>query len=390
MRIARVLTRLNLGGPARQVLASDPVLRDRGHEVCVFTGSSEVGEGSLEDELRAASIEVVAVPGLSRSWRGALTGGDRRARAFLEEQLRSFDPDIVHTHASKAGAIGRPAARRACPRAKTVHTFHGHVLEGYFPAPVSWALQRVEGRLARQTDRIVAVSEATRDDLVRFGIGRSDEIAVSPPGAVLEPFLSLPRDRSRTPLRLAESIPAEAMVIGVIGRLAPVKRPTMALEVFAALAREFPDAHLVFAGDGEERSELERDLGGLEPSIRDRVHLLGAVRDIVPVHEALDVLLSTSFSEGMPVAMIEAAASARPVVTTAVGGIPELVISGVTGLFGIDVAGLAAAVGGLLSRPEERIRLGDNARKRANLTYGRDALANRLEGIYATLLASPA
>ncbi|MEM8710585.1 MAG: glycosyltransferase, partial [Planctomycetota bacterium] len=150
MRIARVLTRLNFGGPARQVMASDPVLTSRGHSVTVFAGEPEDGEGDLSDALRDAGIDVRHVPGLRRGLTGALRD-DRRARRYLAEALRALRPEIVHTHASKAGALGRQAARRALPEVPRVHTFHGHVLEGYFPGPISRLLQRVEAREARQT-----------------------------------------------------------------------------------------------------------------------------------------------------------------------------------------------------------------------------------------------
>ena len=177
--------------------------------------------------------------------------------------------------------------------------------------------------------------------------------------------------------------------MAVIGRLAPVKRPALAVEVFARAEQiERSGAHLLFAGDGGERRTVERALADLPAGLAARVHLLGAVAGIERVHEAADVLLSTSRSEGMPVAMIEAAAAARPVVTTAVGGVPELVTSGLTGLFGTDRDALAVALAGLLADPEERMRLGRAARTRAAERHGAEALADGLEGVYRRLLAS--
>ncbi len=391
MRIARVLTRLNLGGPARQVLASDPILTARGHSVRVFTGAPEPGEGTLEEELRAAGVDVRSVPGLRRGVLAAVDGGDARARAFLRKELREFQPDIVHTHASKAGALGRSAARTAVPDAKRVHTFHGHVLEGYFPAPVNRLLVRVERRLAAHTDQVLAVSETTKADLIRLGVvPSSDRVQVVHPGTRLEGLLSMPMERPTCPLRRELSVPPEAPVIGLIGRLAEVKRPLMALEVFRAVAAEFPGAHLLVAGDGGLRKRFVGDLARLGPSIASRVHLLGAVARIERVHEALDVLLGTSTSEGMPVAMIEAAAAGRPVVSTAVGGVPELVTAGVTGLFGTDRDALVAALSGLLGDPAERLRLGVAARERARREFTAEALANKLEAVYRSLLASGA
>lgn len=397
MRIARVLTRLNLGGPARQVLASDPVLQARGHEVVVFVGTPEAGEGDLAERLISDGVEVRRVPGLRRGL-SAVLRDDRRARRFLERALSELAPDIVHTHASKAGAIGRRAAMRGAPGAGRVHTFHGHVLEGYFPGPISAALRRVETQLARSTHRILAVSEATRSDLVRLGVAPEDDIEVCPPGIRLDPFLALgpyrgasQRSQPGAPsapssLRQAHSIPPSAPVIGVIGRLAPVKRTVLALDVFLSMASEFPEARLVIAGDGPERRRLERRLAELPDGVSRRVILLGAVENITPVHEALDVLLSTSSAEGMPVAMIEAAAAARPVVSTAVGGVPELIQNGITGLLAVDRDGLAAAIAGLLADPEDRMAMGRRARERVLVRHSAEALATRLESAYGRVL----
>ncbi|MGK0482548.1 MAG: glycosyltransferase involved in cell wall biosynthesis, partial [Planctomycetota bacterium] len=187
-------------------------------------------------------------------------------------------------------------------------------------------------------------------------------------------------------LRQAHSIPPSAPVIGVIGRLAPVKRTVLALDVFLSMASEFPEARLVIAGDGPERRRLERRLAELPDGVSRRVILLGAVENITPVHEALDVLLSTSSAEGMPVAMIEAAAAARPVVSTAVGGVPELIQNGITGLLAVDRDGLAAAIAGLLEDPEDRMAMGRRARERVLVRHSAEALATRLESAYGRVL----
>ncbi|MEO1699216.1 MAG: glycosyltransferase family 4 protein [Planctomycetota bacterium] len=392
MRVARVLTRLNLGGPARQVLASDPELLARGHDVRVLCGTPEPGEGDLADALAHAGVEVRRIPGLVRGIgpRALLAG--RGARRALEAELRDFAPDIVHTHASKAGALGRAAARPAVPGAARVHTFHGHVLEGYFAAPLSLALQELERRAARRTDRVVAVSEATRADLARLGVAPRDAIEVSPPGLDLGALLALDADRrGGCPFRRAHAIPPDEPLVGVLGRLAPVKRPRLALRIFARVAAsEFPRAHVVFAGDGAERGGLEADVAALPPSLAGRVHLVGALSDVVPFHRAIDVLLGTSSSEGMPVAMIEAAAAARPVVSTAVGGVPELVRPGVTGLLAAEEEGLVAALAALLGDPDQRASLGARARRIARERHSAAALCDRLLGIYERALASRA
>jgi glycosyltransferase involved in cell wall biosynthesis len=372
VRIARVLTRLNLGGPARQALASDPLLAARGHEVKVFAGRPEPGEGDLSPALAARGIEVVPVPGLAR---GISPAADLRALAALRRELAAFRPDVVHTHASKAGVIGRRAARKA-PRAAVVHTFHGHVLEGYFPKALSKGLVAFERRLASSTDRIVAVSHATADDLVRLGIVEDERrLVVVPPGIDLEPLLAIP-ERSRVGAGPAE------FHVGVVGRLAEVKRPETALQVFEMLATRYERLHLSFVGDGDLRSQLERRIRALPPELARRAHLLGAREDMVEVLAGLDAVLLTSRSEGLPVALIEAAAAGRPAVASDVGGVGEVVAHERTGFLGQSVDELAFGLARLLDEPTLGPAMGRRARMRVAARHSAAALAGRLEDLY--------
>ena len=301
MRLARVLTRLNLGGPARQVLASDPLLMERGFELRVFTGESGPGEGDLTDELRAAGVDVRRVPGLGRT---PAPLADLRALLHLRRELRAFAPHVVHTHASKAGLLGRLAAR-AVPGVRRVHTFHGHVLEGYFSPGRSRLVTRLEACLARGTDRVLAVSHATADDLLRLGVVAEERLTVAPPGVNLEELLALPRPRSvpgpgqAGGLRAELGLPEEAVLAGLVGRLAPVKQPLLALEAFLRAAKQAPDLHLVFVGDGPERSSLLAAQTALADSLRARVHLIGAITDRESVFSALDLVVLSSRSEGL-------------------------------------------------------------------------------------------
>lgn len=375
MRIARVLTRMNLGGPARQVLASDPLLARRGYEVRVFAGSPEPGEGDLFDEARRRGIDVVRVPGLGRGW--SLTG-DLRARAFLKQQFQEFRPALVHSHASKAGALARSAARGL--DAGRVHTFHGHVLEGYFPAPLSRGLIAIERKLARETDRIVAVSHATADDLIRLEIALPERIVVIPPGVDLTRLLDLERGRGELHRRL--EAPADAQLVGVIGRLAPVKAPERALEVLELLAERYPRLQIVFIGDGELRSALERRIRALPAALQSRAHMLGAVEDVQPLFADLYAVLLTSRSEGMPVALIEAAAAALPVVSTRVGGCEEIVAEERTGYLGANVDELAYGLARLLDDPAAASAMGQRARLRVASRHSGESLASRLDQLY--------
>lgn len=379
MRIARILTRLNLGGPARQALASDPWLQARGHVLRVFVGSPEEGEGDLAQELAEQGIEVVRVPGMGRRVR---PWADARARRFLVGALREFKPDLVHTHASKAGALGRRAAwRLGLP---TVHTFHGHVLAGYFPAPVSWILRRVEQRLARGTTRVLAVSEATGRDLVSFGVLSAGRVHLQRPGVVLDSMLELGSGAGS--LRGALDIPAQAVLVGVIGRLAQVKRPCLALESFALAAEQHEDLHLVFVGDGDQRGKLEAARASLTEAVARRVHLAGPRARMGAVYQDLDLVLGASRSEGMPVAFIEAGAAGLPVVSTPVGGVPELVEHGRSGLLMDGAKGLAAGLLELAQDPAKRQRMGAWARERAQQRHSAAALGAGLEAHYCAVL----
>lgn len=366
---------MNLGGPARQVLASDPLLMRRGYEIRVFAGSPEAGEGDLFDEAQRRGIDIVRVPGLARGWSLA---GDLRARAFLKQQFRAFAPQLVHSHASKAGALARSAARGL--DAARVHTFHGHVLEGYFPAPLSRGLIAIERKLARETDRIVAVSHATADDLVRLGIAPEERIVVVPPGVDLARLLDLERGQGELQRRLGA--PREALLVGVVGRLAPVKAPERAVEVLELLGERYPLLQLVFIGDGELRGALERRIRALPAALRERAHMLGAVEDITPLYADLFAVLLTSLSEGLPVALIEAAAAALPVVTTRVGGCEEIVAEERTGYLGTTVDELGYGLARLLDDPAAASAMGQRARLRVAARHSAESLATRLDQLY--------
>lgn len=377
MRIARILTRVNLGGPARQALASDPRLLARGHVVRVFAGDPEPGEGDLAPEFTRAGIDFVRIGGLGR---GLALAGDVRALLALKRELRAFAPDVVHTHASKAGALGRRAARSVAPDAATVHTFHGHVLEGYFPEPLSNALVALERQLARRTDRIVAVSHATADDLVRLAVVDEARLVVVPPGIELAPFLAIDRRDGR--LRELIGASPSDVVVGVIGRLAEVKRPEWALDVFELLATRHAGLHLVFVGDGKLRGMLERRILALPEPLRARAHLVGAREDMPAVLADLDVVLATSRSEGLPVALIEAAAAGRPAVATNVGGVSEIVAHERTGWLGTTVDELAYGLDQTIEQREQWPALAVRARLRVEKRHGADELATRLERLY--------
>lgn len=385
LRIARIIARMNYGGPARQILASDPWLAAQGHVVRVFSGTPQAGEGDLFEAARERRIDIVRVPGLAR---GVSLSMDFRARAFLRDALREFDPQVVHTHASKAGALGRRAAG-VVPNAARVHTFHGHVLEGYFGATVSRGLVAIERRLAAKTDRLVAVSHSTAEDLLRLGVTQEEKLVVVPPGLELEEFLKIPLSGSARrdgALRRLVGAREDDVLVGVVGRLADVKRPEWALDVFDLLRARYPRLMLLFIGDGELRGMLERRIAALDADGGRRVHMLGARSDMAAVLRDLDVVLAASRSEGMPVALIEAGAAGLPVVATRVGGVPELVAEERTGFLGESADELAFGLAKLLDTPALRPQFGQRARLRVEKRHSAPALGTQLERLYQAVV----
>jgi len=200
------------------------------------------------------------------------------------------------------------------------HTFHGHVFKGYFPNPISLIFIYIERLLARLSDCIVAISPSQRHDLVEvYRIAGADKIRMIPLGFHLDRFLALEHDRK---LQTEFGIPEDMKLIGIVGRLAPIKNVAMALSVLKGLHEKNVKAHLCVVGDGEEKEALQKfahDLG-----IENSVHWLGWVQDIERIYSSLDVLILTSKNEGTPVTIIEAFASRVPVVSTLVGGVPDL------------------------------------------------------------------
>ena len=382
MRIARIMTRLNLGGPARQALASDPELSRRGHELRLFTGAPQEGEGDLFEEARRSGIDVVRVPGLGRNPK---PGADLSALRSLRASLSSYSPDVLHTHATKAGLLGRLASRgRPWP---LVHTFHGHVLEGYFSKPVSSALTWSERMLAASTSKILAVSERTREDLLRLKVAPAHKLAVVTPGVALDELLGLDLVEASAGAAFRERcgcVEGEVLVV-VVGRLASVKRPLVALEAFCRAASREPRLRLAFVGDGAERTALEASLAELPSALRERVTLQGAMASMLPVLAGADLVLLSSRSEGMPVALIEAAAAAVPVVATPVGGVPELVVHGETGRLAEDAVGLGLSLVELARHEHLRRSMGLAARGRVRVRHSGAALADRLESVYSSV-----
>lgn len=337
----------------------------------LLVGAVEAGEADYL-ALRAPDVEPVRVPGLGRSIR---TGGDARAVAAIMREMRAFRPDIVHTHTAKAGVLGRTAARAlAVPH--VVHTFHGHLLHGYFPPMATALVRSVERRLARHTDVLVAVGAQVRDDLLAAGIGRASQYRVVPPGVVL-PEAPDP-DVARAELGLETG----DRVVTFIGRLTDIKRPDRLLAVARQVLRSRPDTRFLVVGEGplmEGLRESAADLGGC-------VRFLGWRADVERIYAASDLALLTSDNEGMPVSLIEAGLCGVPAVTTAVGSAGEVVLHERSGLVvESTVEGLADAVTRLLDDEPLRKAMAARAAEHTHAAFGAERLVADMAQIYEAL-----
>ncbi|HVU79692.1 MAG TPA: glycosyltransferase [Gaiellaceae bacterium] len=377
MRIVHAIARLNVGGAALSVLELAAGQRARGHDVLVVAGQIPPGEASMEH----LAVEL-GVPHLHLSTlqREVSATADLTTAAALRRLLRDRRPDVLHTHTAKAGTTGRLAALAAGrARPKTVvHTFHGHVLSGYFNPTKERAFRLVERALAHATDRLIAVSDEVRDDLVRFHVAPPAKIAVVPYGFDLDNRVRADpetRARKRGELGLAD----DSFVIGWAGRLTAVKQP---LDLVRTAAK-MPGATLVLAGDGELRDETEAAAADL--GVADRVRFLGYVDDIGDWYAAFDAFLLTSLNEGAPVVAIEAQAAGVPVVATDAGGTRTVVDDAETG-FVVPIGAvdeLADRLARLCAEPSLRRSLGATGAARMRERFSVERMVDDVERLYA-------
>jgi len=390
VRVLRLITRLNIGGPSIQAITLSDRLSARGFTTRLIHGSLGEGEGDMAYLLTSSPGATAAehLPSLRRELSPA---DDYAAFTRVSAILREFRPQIVHTHMAKAGAIGRAAAalynRSAAPadRARVVHTYHGHVLEGYFSAAKTALFVGIERLLARSTDRIVAISPAIRDELLlEHRIGRPEQYRIVPLGFDLS-ALSAIDERVRAAARASLGIDASAHVVTTVGRLTAIKQHHLFLETARLVTSQDPAALFLIAGDGELRAELEqtaRDFG-----LADRVRFLGWRRDLDVIYGASDVFLLTSRNEGTPVALIESLAAGVPGVSTDVGGVRDVITNDVGALapYG-DAAELANAVTALVGDPVRRRTMGDRGRAYVVAKYGVNRLVDDIDALYRELL----
>lgn len=398
-KVVRVIARLNVGGPAVHTLLLTEGLSAPGFQSLLITGVVSPGEGDMMPFAEERGIRPIVIPELQRNLRPL-----RDLQAFLKicRVVFAERPDIIHTHTTKAGVLGRLAglAYNACARlagrrrAVICHTFHGHLFHGYFPRWVSALLVAGERLLARVTDQIITVSEQMEQELTRvYRICPVGKCAVVPLGLDLSWTRDVPVARGA--FKGEVGVGADCLAVGIVGRLTAIKNH----ELFLRAASGCRVSHLRFLviGDGERRPMLKQFSDAL--GLNGRVVFTGWQHDLAKVYGDLDIASLTSLNEGTPVALIEAMAAGVPVVATKVGGVSDLMVGkGTLTADGLEVFAngilvpperpdlLTAAWEFLAARPELRTAMGLSGKAFVLGTFSVERLIAQMEQMYLDLL----
>ena len=381
MNIVHVITRLIVGGAQENTILTCEGLRARGHDVTLITGPTTGPEGNLIDRARGGGYELVEIPELIRA---VSPWYDARARRRLKLEFRDRRPDVVHTHSSKAGILGRFAARDARVPI-IVHTIHGMSFNRTQPWAVRKLFAWLEWMAARRSDAIVTVADAMIEQSIAAGICRREKMRTVYSGMEVGDFT--PTNYDRAAIRRRWGVAEDEIAVGTIARLFRKKGYEQLLPIMAAAAKREPRLRFVWVGDGAQRAEYEAELDRL--GLRDRTTLTGLVPParIPELLAGLDILAHTSQWEGLPRGVVQALLMQVPVVAFAIDGTPEVVLDGQTGrLVRLgDLDGFVRALVGLASDPDGRRRMGAAGRTYCLERFDWQRMVAALEGLYEEL-----
>ncbi len=381
IKIYRIIGRLVVGGPAIHAINLNLGMNSNRFESLLVCGIENPGEHSLIDDAHSRGLKPLVIPEVVSE--ANLKPRDIKALLKLYRLFRREQPHIVHTHTAKAGFIGRLAACLARVPI-VVHTYHGHILHGYYSPFKSWILRRMERILSCLTDRLIAVSEQVKSDLISYHVAPPEKIVVIPLGLELKPFVDC--DAYGGAFRNELALNHGNRLVGIVGRMVPVKNHRLFLDAAASVAAEEPVARFVVVGDGPLRQDMEQH--ALALGIGDRVIFTGWRQDMSKIYADLDVLVVSSINEGTPVSAIEAMAAGCPVVATRVGGIPDLVRDGETGYLvpAGDVQALSRGILRLLEDRQTASRMAKSAQAMVLERFNTGRLIADIEQLYLNLL----
>lgn len=385
VRVLHVITRMIVGGAQENTLFTAALqTKNPRYDVTLLTGLDDGPEGDLHEVTRSLGVRLEIEPLLIRRISPLV---DVRAFLKLRRFMKEGAYDIVHTHSSKAGILGRMAARSAAIPV-VVHTLHSLVFHEYEKAWKNSLYIALKKICAPGTDSFISVNQKTLDGAIAQGIGSPEKHIKIFSGMDLAPFLDASKDLSPVEARRRAGIPHEALVVGKIARLFPLKGHDLFMEAAAKIAAVRPDAHFLLVGGGILRESLEaqaRELG-----ILDRVHFAGLVRpeQVPALIQAMDVVVHTSLREGIARVIPQAGAVGKPVVTFAMDGAPEVIRDGVSGYLAPpqDTTMLAQRVIELLGSESDRLRMGREGQRFAKENYSADLMVDRINAVYERLI----
>ena len=392
MKILHIITRLDRGGSADNTLLTCIGQRRLGHEVTLVSGPGLSEESFLTASAQAKGVDMICLPSLVRAVEPLQ---DLRALIGLREIIQAEPFDLIHTHTSKAGILGRLAARLS-GASPVVHTPHGHVFYGYFGGLKTKLFIWAEKIMARWTDAIVTLTDREAEEHLALGVGRPGQFETIFSGISMKP--GAPKNGPEDPAglaglagpearRAALGLPRDGELVISVGRLDPIKGHGTLIDAFAQVLLHRPETRLLLAGDGELKEAYERRAKELK--IHRRVHFLGWREDVSDLLEAVDLFVLPSLNEGMGRAAVEAMAAGLAVVATKVGGLPLIVDEGKTGLLVApeDAGALAATIVHVLSSPGMRRAMGEAGRRKA-AAFSDDAMVEKIESLYRRILTS--
>jgi len=377
IRVMRIIARMNVGGPAVQVSGLMRGFNSQDFDHRLYTGFCAAGEADYLNTV-APDVRAVRIEGFGRR---VSLAGDIKAFVSLIKEIRSFKPHIIHTHTAKAGFLGRIASIVSLQPSIRVHTFHGHLLNGYFGAFKRRLVIITEKVLAIFTHEILAVGDKVRQDLLAVGVGNSKKFGLMPPGLGIG---MLPNKKDSQEFF---GLTTTMLHCAFIGRVTQIKRPDRFLDVVYEIMKRGVRIKFFMAGDGE-----------LLKTCRERIAreqlpvvTLGWQSDIEKVLVAADIVVLTSDNEGTPLSLIQAGMAGLPVVTTRVGSVPEVVVDGTTGIItSLDVQEIADALEKLANTNDLRAQMGGAAKEFTSANFGVKRLVHDHEELYKRLLANRA
>ncbi len=384
-RVLRIINRFNIGGPTYNATFLTAFLGDD-YETLLVGGLPEKGEADSLYILEKYGVKPLLLEEMKRE---PNFKSDRLALRKLKQIIREFHPDIVHTHASKAGALGRKAALD-CNVPIVVHTFHGHVFHSYFGVVKTSVFKFIERRLAKKSTAIIAISETQKKELVQdYHICEEEKMKVVPLGFDLTPFYEkrTERESQRRKFHLKD----DEIAIAIIGRLAPIKNHSLFFDVAEKiLERGNRNIRFFVVGDGEEKEIVEKRANEINQKYGERIHLTSWIKDIALFNSAMDIICLTSKNEGTPVSLIEAQASGVPVVSTDVGGVRDIVVHEETGFIvpHFDVDKYVDYLEKLIKDKKKREMMSQKGKDYVKERYHYTTLVKNMRKLYEELMSN--